>query len=174
MSVTFHPAITESDCIGFTISCFETSYGDEGDGHGSRNFETYQEAEAAYRQSLTSNDVSTQCCHISPVWSIDTESESVQMSNSNARELLEMLGYVEDDGEIAMCGSASPDDLLGRILVARALGSDIGVPGYTETTPGGATLIDAGRPAGYFSGKFSNLEKLVAQCRTLQRDISWG
>lgn len=174
MSVTFHIEIRDADYVGSRIYCAETEWGDAAHGHGSRDFASYDEASVAYRDGLADGSVDRSCCGISPRFSIDTETDAVNLSNTNARDLLDRLGFRDHDGDIDLCGSAEPDALLGRILIARALASDVGIPPATYTGARGAQLLDGGRPEGYFDDKLSRLEALATTCSTLGRKVVWS
>jgi len=173
MSVTFHIELRDSDLAGFRIHCHQTDY-EPGTGHGSSDHPDYGAAAAAYTAGLASGAVHRDCCSLGPVWSVDAETFSVNMANENAHGLLQALGYADEDGRIELSGSASVEDLAGRILVARALASDVGVPAYAGTGDGGSRLYDMGRPAGYYAARFDQLEALIEQCRVLGRNICWA
>ncbi|MEW1639334.1 hypothetical protein AB0469_35430 [Streptomyces sp. NPDC093801] len=80
----------------------------------------------------------------------DIESESVNMANSNAARVLEVLGFDE------LAGDADAEDFLGRVLVALALAPvDAGRPSTAE-----GNFIDCGRTAGYTQRRLDELREL--------------
>jgi len=94
---------------------------------------------------------------------------AVNVSNTNARAILERLGV-----EFDYCGTLDPTDLLGRAMTANIGQDDSGRPSSIETGAGGATMIDCGRSAGYFDRNFERLATLatIAQRRALP--VVWG
>jgi hypothetical protein len=168
MSVTFHPSLHNDDLVGFDIVCYDD---DVRDSHPERRrFPDYARAEVAYLAGLDAGTVDRHCCSLSPVWSIDTDTYAVNLSNANARELLENLGLAGDD----LVGHDDPTDFAGRVLIARALVCDDGVPASTVVGERGATMHLAGRQPGYWAQVYDRLDRLVLQCERLGRTIVWG
>ena len=97
---------------------------------------------------------------------------TVNLANGNAARVMRLLGYSGDD---VYCGSARVDDFLGRLLVADGLleTSDERRP-QTFKRFGGATLVDAGEPAGYLNEKLKLLIDLANWAKTNHSDICWG
>lgn len=174
MSITFSVAIHDDDYIGHAIHCFEEEYSSEpNNGHGpDREFATYQEAADAYAAAVSAGTASRQCCSLSPRYRLG-DLPSVNMANSNALDMLEQLGLNADD-EPAWCGSVDPEDLRGRILLARALGADMGRPVFRDVGSHGAQLFDAGRPPGYFAEKFDLLDEVIAAAIHHGRTVVWS
>ena len=128
----------------------------------------------------------------------------VNLSNINASGLLDLLGIqVGEAFEERCAGEISPDDLLGRVLLAQALSpADEGLPSYkltgTEEEAEGqtglmadlirgkaralangeesATIYSAGRSAGYYDQKLSQVRELAEQVKALGKDwvINWA
>jgi len=168
VSTTFHPTISEADFRGFEIVC----YGDE-DGHTPGTYANYEEASAAYAAGRESGVVDTICCSLNPIYL--TLADFVNISNSNASDLLDMLGFRDaETGELEWAGSVPSPDMRARILVARALGSDVGIPAATTTGARGATMHDFGRRVGYFADVLTRLDVLLDACDRHDRDISWS
>ena len=106
---------------------------------------------------------------------------SVNMSQTNAREVIAALGLFEDDGDTgavfrseSMSGSAPAQDVLGRALMALALVDDPGRPGTVEVGPRGATLIDAGRPVGYVTSRLERIVELAQWASQRGLAVCWG
>lgn len=161
MSVTFHFRILDSDFRGFEIKNWETeevfSYPD------------YQAALAGW-ETL---GASPQDWSLSPVYAIPEEL-SVNMANSNARDVLDVLGLGVGQPFSEWCsGDIEADDLIGRCLVALALDDSPAKQGRRETGENGATLIEAMRPAGYTLEKCRALLRLAEAAKAAERDIVW-
>lgn len=99
---------------------------------------------------------------------------SVGVAIGNQRVVLEALGY---DGEDDF-GSATADDLEGRILLALAVAPESAEKLAEVTNKGGEgkgpRWIDCGRDAGYVQDKLVAIQQVVAQARRLGRTITWG
>jgi hypothetical protein len=100
----------------------------------------------------------------------------VNVANTNARLLLVVLGLDTSDD---LCGSASGEDFLGRVLLALASDRDDSgvapaVIGGAQVGQSGATMIDCGLPAGYFAERFGALHALALEAVRLGREVHWG
>jgi hypothetical protein len=100
----------------------------------------------------------------------------LNVSNLNARTLLIALG-LDDEGDL--CGSATGEDFLGRVLLALATDrDDSGVPyaivGGAAVGEPGATMIDCGRSVGYFADRFGALHALAMEAVRLGRGVVWS
>jgi hypothetical protein len=126
----------------------------------------------------------------------------VNLSNSNAQTLLDLLGLrIDQDGDGDWSGSLSVDDLLGRVLIAQAvMPADEGMPAYKmtgaeagnhsgllagllggvakaeEEGQAGPSVWSAGRPAGYFDDKLAQVRELAEEVKALGDDwvINWA
>ncbi len=126
----------------------------------------------------------------------------LNMSQSNASDVLEALGLVEETPAVesaleaapsdlggilaSMCpthicwsGSISPEDLRGRVMMASALVEDIGTASYDYRLRGaddqpGARVIVSGRPAGQLSSYFERLLTIADWAESRQVNISWS
>lgn len=100
---------------------------------------------------------------------------SVNMSNTNARAMLEWLGYdvrndedpiwnldkAPDDVVSPYSGSLDPLDLMSRIQLAIAFVDDPAKPTQSTVTPTGGTFVDCGRPSGYFAEHAKTLARIA-------------
>jgi hypothetical protein len=98
---------------------------------------------------------------------------NVNVSNANARALLDRLGIEAGD----LFGETTPEDLLGRALVGNVGRDDGGVdavetPG--EWFGGGATMIDCGIRPGYFEDRMAALVALATHARDHDLMIGWA
>lgn len=113
--------------------------------------------------------------------------ESINVSNTNAAELLRLLGYrpdAEPTGSFELAGAAFPtygelcgedtaDGFHARVLTARAMlgTSDTdgqGTPDVVDSGEGRATVVYCGRRPGYLAGRLGELEDLAWNARILQ------
>jgi hypothetical protein len=174
MSVTFSPAIHPTDPVVWFIECMDGLRRDHRDG-------SY--AEMAEELPLHQFGCLHEGCREydgATLATVQTDPE-VNVSNSNARLLLEALGLPFVDG----CGSLGADDFLGRVLTALAVApQDAGVPAHRlvpgESTifgpvvEGGATFIDCGRSEGYLQERLLQLEEVATAALLAGREVSWG
>jgi hypothetical protein len=158
MSVTFSLSVKEDDFQGFEIYNLETD-----ERHHATDYEHAKQVWDAV--GATSQSWWT----LSAKYSVSDEFD-VQMSNTNARDVLEHLGITDEE----LCGSMSPDDMLGRCLVGSALVVDVELPAYSDTGSNGARLIDMGRAKGYVPAKLSAIMALCHEAQRLGRDVTWG
>lgn len=93
----------------------------------------------------------------------------VQMSNQNAREVLNTIGITELDG------SMDATDFLGRVLIALAREPmDPALVPSVENVSGGAKVIFCGRPEGYIINKLMGLKNLAEAAREINEEVVWG
>ena len=172
MSVTFNSTRPRTR-LGFAVSCY--AYGNSNDWHGPAS-STPEEAQAAHAVDHAGNPDCDGAINGTATISVyDTDGDpSVNVSNTNAVHLLELLGLRDDEGPL-MCGSVPASDMRGRILLARALAPvDAGVPATVTHNDGGPTVYDGGRPVGYASKRFDDLDRVVDFAIDCGADISWG
>lgn len=188
MSITFSPTLEK---IGYTLACgFDDSVYPTGAEHAhplkggcvhAREFRgillavgDFDEARRVFGKFADSDlDYWDDCLspHGLHTRAAFKEVPEVQMSNTNAFRLLEVLGVVGEQ----WCGEFDPEDLLGRILVAQAVYP--GDPGaLPETSHGaqGATLIYCGRRAGYVEEKLEALVGVVEHAQSHGLKVQWG
>ena len=100
----------------------------------------------------------------------------VNVANTNARTLLVALGL---DTSEDLCGSATGEDFLGRVLLAMAEDRDdtgvrSAVIGGSALGQSGATMIDCGLAPGYFADRFGALHALALEAARLGREVHWS
>lgn len=179
MSVTFSIQAKPEDVVNHEIHCYATTYGDHPDeGHGHKTFSTFEETAASYKAGLETGEVSRDCCKIT-MNLVHGEEHDINMSNSNATELLYRLGFQDFgiDGFIPLEGVVSPGSLRGRILIARAFIDfidDEGTPSYESQEAGQARLVVTGRRSGYFAERYEQLEALCDIAERHDREIVWS
>lgn len=95
--------------------------------------------------------------------------ESVNVSNVNARFLLENLGL-----EFDYSGAVDAEQFLGAILVAQGIAPvDEGRP-WNELPGPGMRTIDGGRRPGYLQDQLLELTKVAQQAKELGRRVQWA
>lgn len=102
----------------------------------------------------------------------DPETPYVNMSQTNAQEILEVLGInMEDEG---YAGSFSVEDLEGRLLLAGGLApvSEFR-PTFTHKGETGPTMIHCAREEGYVQNKLARIADVVAAAKELNRKVVW-
>lgn len=92
--------------------------------------------------------------------------ESVNVSNVNAKHILETLGIDTTD----LAGMLEGHDFLGRVLVADAL--SVGDPGVPVVQDG--NFIECGRSEGYTESRLSELRVIAQFASEQNKAISWG
>lgn len=106
--------------------------------------------------------------------------DEVNLSNSNASDLLDLLGIqVGEEFEDRCAGRITADDLLGRVLVAQALNpADEGLPSYKLDGSEGESVSvwSAGRSAGYFDQRLAQVRELAEGIKALGEGwvINWA
>lgn len=117
------------------------------------------------------------------MWLREPVGPTMNVSNSNAFFLLDLLGLEQD-----YCGSIAGADLLGRVLLAQGLyGHDEGVPArqlvegesfaddiFGPVREGGATFLDLGRREGYADDRLENLRMIAEDAIKNQKDVCWA
>lgn len=105
---------------------------------------------------------------------VGLEVPEVNMSNTNAMDLLRVLDLPAtfEDG---LCGGATAEDFMGRVLVALAVEpEDTGVRSLETRGERGATMIDCGRPAGYVQDRLAGLRDVAAFAVEHGLEVTWG
>jgi hypothetical protein len=103
----------------------------------------------------------------------------LNVSNMNARLLLDALGVHADGEAFDLSGSLAGEDFLGRVLLALATDRDDSgvrpaVIGGASLFQSGPTVIDCGLPAGYFAERFGALHALGMEAVRLGRPVQWA
>lgn len=156
MSVTFAVAVPVEHYT-LTCSCGAASYGP---------FDTSAEAYALLAAGSRPSCGDEYCFAYQPSVNAVSASPELNMANSNAREVLAVLGFADED----LCGSADGDDLLGRILMAQAINpSDPGRPAVGE-----GNYIDCGRSVGYIDTRLDELKAIAEFAREASAEVYWG
>jgi len=172
MSVTFN-STRPSTCIGHAVSCY--AYGSEANWQ-SKTYSSQADALNAHTIDHIGNpdcDANIGGEHLVKVLDTDVD-PSMNVSNTNAAHLLELLGLVEN-GSVFMYGSIPAVDMRGRILLARALAAgDVGRPATVTRSENGPTVHDGGRQVGYADKRLDQLEAIVDFAETHGVDVSWG
>jgi hypothetical protein len=168
MSITFSTA-RPAQRRGFSVCCY--GYGSDAEWQGPIHA-TPEAALAEHERTHLGNEDCDAKGPSAPVYArYDTDDDpSVNMSNTNASHLLNVLGFPEADS----CGRVSSEDFLGRVLVALAVSPhDAGLPALTTST-GGATFVECGRSEGYTQHRLDQLRTLAEFARGYDADITWG
>ena len=110
------------------------------------------------------------------------EAPSVNVSNLNARDIIEALGV--SDGDLS--GTSPASAFLGRVLLALALAPEsAGIPAHAVVPPfaqaqlgaassGGVQMIECGRPEGYVQGILERLHEVAEFALAHDRDVVWS
>jgi hypothetical protein len=106
---------------------------------------------------------------------VDVDVEDVNMANGNAVLVFAALGIALDGNG----GQMSGQDLLGRVLMAQAVGPDDtgiapAVTGGREVGQPGATMIDCGLRPGYYADRFTQIREIAEVAARLGRNVYWG
>lgn len=103
-----------------------------------------------------------------------TDEDFLNLSNANAREILNIIGVPEDpDGELYGKMNAKAFEVMARRAMMR-VGVDAGRDATESQIPGRARVITCGREPGYLRGKLGILVG-ICQARISDEDeISWG
>lgn len=171
MSITFY--VEMGPVTGFELRCwcgivgFETADWREMD-----KFQMNLRENPVQFEGCTSED----CLIYGParnVLTADPETPSVNMSEVNAAEILEVLGVnMMEEGS---CGSFSVEDLEGRLLMADALApvSELR-PTFTHKGETGPTNVYCAREEGYVQNKLARIAGVVAAAKELNRMVVWN
>lgn len=171
MSITFY--VEMGPVTGFELRCwcgivgFETADWREMD-----KFQMNLRENPVQFEGCTSED----CLIYGParnVLTADPETPSVNMSQTNAQEILEVLGI--DMEEAGYAGAFSVEDLEGRILMADALApvSELR-PTFTHKGETGPTMVYCAREEGYVQNKLARIADVVAAAKELNRMVVWN
>lgn len=162
MSVTFHVAISPNAIVHHTIKNHETNV--------VTTYESYDEACAAWAALAPAEQA---VCTMSAIYPGYPDDLDVQMSNVNAMAVIASIyGLSEVSPHLYTCGAMASEDLAERCLFARAFCSDEEISGSISKMPGGATVVDLGRPQGYLADKLGAIERLALA--NPGRRIVWG
>lgn len=170
MSITFE--VEMGPVTGFELRCW----------CGIVGFETTDWREMdKFHQNLRDNPVnfegctSEDCLVYGPARNVLTEgpeTPSVNMSQTNAQEILEVLGV--NMVEAGYAGSFSVEDLEGRLLMAAALAPVSEMrPAFAHKGETGPTNIYCAREEGYVQNKLARISEVVAAAKQLNRRIVW-
>jgi len=96
-------------------------------------------------------------------------SASVNVSNTNAAQILDRLGI-----EFYACGVIDPADLFGRAVVGNIGRDDDGTPAFVDERPGRVTEIDCGLRAGYFDDRLGSIAELASLALERGMVVAWG
>lgn len=166
MSVTFRP---DAPTTGFTATC---ACGDASTPSPSSD---YQESAALVANGTLVAACGDLFCGADRIYLVGTtdfeDAPSVNISNANARMVLEQLGCTDDD----LSGIATAQDFLGRVLIASGMSpADLGVPSHEVPSQGGVKLIECGRRPGYLNDTLANLEKVAQFARVNSLNVAWA
>jgi hypothetical protein len=181
MSVTFAPQYLDGDVAGYEVIC---------DGCVVAEADSYVEAKrfAGLHEKVCRGE----CVGVGPEIREITDVPSVNLNNSNAHFILDLLGSLPDGDDGLdrgpfdcgdMSGECSAESFLGRVLLAQALGgSDVGRPASvldqdSESRPGwvgGARVIDCGRPEGYADERLAQLAVVAEWAMRAGRSVTWA
>lgn len=192
MSVTFAPVTTGTGTWEARCMCVEdapapqASFGSYGD--ASMWLSLYKAAPYALR-GCTDEMCLAYGPYLSEVQS-EGSAPSVNVSNMNARDLLDVLGIEVVDGDL--WGTMSAEDFEGRVLMALAVApvsaerlteqakagqvvigpEGIGIDPSREAE--GATFVLCGRPEGYVQERLESLREVATFAREHGLEVSWG
>src|SRR5690606_18392889 len=169
MSVTFFAEPAESDYAGWTVVHA---------GSGDRSTVVFADRASAVAALAEHNETcDREMCEIydgdvEAVKTVDAPSGNV--SNVNARLLLDALGFGGHDEPVDLCGQSTPDDFLGRVLLAEAVSPvDEGVPAHALPGPG-ASVVDCDRHPGYLGERLAQLRAVADWCGRHRRTVRWS
>jgi hypothetical protein len=171
MSVTFTTALDESAPRVFALECADGTVREQRTGG-------YEQMAALYEAHQLTCEVED-CRDYGP--SIDMVGDfgpEVNMSNLNARGVLEALGIVD----VEMVGEEDGEAFLGRVLLALAVApADEGVPAhelvagvFVAVGEGGPTFVHCGRRAGYLQERLVQLEEVARWAISVGRPVTWA
>lgn len=105
---------------------------------------------------------------VTPVY--EDEAPEVNVSNVNARAILDALGH-SLDADDELCGGEDAESFMGRVLMAVAVApQDAGVPTH-HVTP---NFIDCGRPEGYLQDRLEALREVAEYAASKGREVVWS
>lgn len=154
MSVTFEPAITgrlQYNNIGFWCDKEELML---------------EPSEELLKSHLNQHDCQECQAYGGPLVTPVYEAPYLNMANSNAYMIMQILGYEP----VEYVGSASADDLLGRVLTALAIEpEDEGRPTLRE-----GNFIFCGTEPGYKQRQLTKLRDIAEWAKQRNTTITWG
>lgn len=104
---------------------------------------------------------------------MDVDGGEVNLANTNAIMMLEVLGIEVDDYDLT--GSMPGDEFLGHVLTALATNlDDSGISDVVEQGFGGATMVHCGLPEGYWNDRLNTLHDLAQEASRLGRSVVWS
>lgn len=156
MSVTFHVAISDTEVVKFRVFNYETQQ--------EYVYDSYMDAQLGWI-TLKAEPNSWSLGSFYPELPDDLD---VNLANSNAREILGLLGLDSEE----LCGSLDSRELLDRCLVVRLVCQDNEISPKVSKGDRGATIVDMGRREGYLADKLGAIEDLAS--RNLGKTIVWG
>lgn len=164
MSVTFHPAQRDSDITGWAVACACGS-------NQTAALATTPDAVANLLPTHTPGCADEWCNGerggVAPVLAI--EAPEINVANGNARIILDALGFPDGD----LCGAATGQDFLGRVLMARAIApADEGMLAHAVVP--GSRMTDCGRRPGYLQDKLDRLQQVAEWAINCDRDVVWA
>lgn len=166
MSVTFTAVQHDSDILGYALSCAC------GDNRSARVADTYQAAVTLLGEATPA--CADDYCTGEQGWAVPLmafEAPSINISNTNARFVLDALGIQSDD----LTGELAADLFLGRVLTALAIAPvDEGTLAYEVAGGGRAAMVMCGRRPGYLQETLTDLHEVTQWAQTHQRDVTWG
>jgi hypothetical protein len=136
--------------------------------------------EAAFEQlghTIVDDDAHWFSCLDEPlyVFAARPSTPKVQLANTNAVDLFEVLGLLVDGEETPWGGVLEAEDFLSRVLLAQGL-----FPGGVERSAlieqheGGPTIINSGRPANYVEEKLDGLREVADYALAHHLKVCWG
>jgi hypothetical protein len=162
MSVSFYPAIEENVAHIITCICEETNF--------NTVYATRTEAYEAKKNPLLKSNCGDIYCDYLYVKPAVFEPE-VNMSNSNANDLLDVLGLaVGEDFSDYCAGSITAEGFLGRVLLAKGVAPVS--PARLPEKDG--IMVYGGRAEGYVQEKLEQLQEVADWAIANKREIIWS
>lgn len=166
MSVTFYPQVGD---VMTQVTC----------GCGSTvNPTLFESYDAAYKAVYIDHSAELPICEdefcaaYGPSFLNADDIPEVNFSNSNAAEVLDVLGiYVGDEWEDRCAGVMSGEDFLARVLLASAVQlEDAGVPAHYVSS----NMISMGRREGYLNDAVARLREVAEYAVEWNLSVSWN
>lgn len=155
MSVTF---AVDQEPVGFALTC----------GCGSVSGPMVTSFQDAHAGSASFVGCGDDFCGVYPPMAVAqymVEAE-VNVSNVNARYLLELLGVEAEE----LYGKMSGSEFLGRVLLAEAL--SVGDPGVPATQEG--NFVECGRAEGYADARLASLREVAQAAADNSLNVFWS
>lgn len=100
-----------------------------------------------------------------------TPEPELNVSNTNADEILSYLGLATSEGFSEYCAGTMPaQDFLGRVLMAEALAPEKS----GLVTMQIENVVYCGRPDNYMAARFAKLREIAEWAIANDRSVSWG